>query len=137
VVLTVWDGLPEVLARAGDGLAGHVLNFDQIDADCELAAREQAGEGVNRARAAGLDARPSVVERSGPVWETILQQAGNVQADVIVLGSRGLSGLQSVLLGSVSQRVLQQADRPVLVVRAASAALQRSVRVGHEPATAT
>jgi nucleotide-binding universal stress UspA family protein len=36
---------------------------------------------------------------------------------VIVLGARGLSGLQQVLLGSVSERVVRHADRPVLVLR--------------------
>jgi nucleotide-binding universal stress UspA family protein len=54
---------------------------------------------------------------SGPPVETIVRVAQEQQADLIVLGSRGLSGLQRLLLGSVSEGVLSHAHCPVLVVR--------------------
>ncbi len=50
------------------------------------------------------------------IWGTILEQAADVDASAIVLGSRGLTGLKSLLLGSVSHAVIQHADRPVIVV---------------------
>jgi hypothetical protein len=46
-------------------------------------------------------------------------------ADVIVLGTRGLTGVKSVLLGSVSRGVLTHADRAVMIVPASDVARQR------------
>ena len=47
--------------------------------------------------------------------------AERMDADLIVIGSRGLGGVTSALLGSVSRGVLKHANRPVLIVRAARA----------------
>jgi nucleotide-binding universal stress UspA family protein len=46
----------------------------------------------------------------------IVETARAREASVIVLGARGLSGLQHALLGSVSEKVARHADRPVLVL---------------------
>ncbi|RVH85207.1 universal stress protein, partial [Sinorhizobium medicae] len=53
----------------------------------------------------------------GDYAETILAVADEVDADLIVVGSRGLGGLRGLLVGSVSQKVVQHADCSVLVVR--------------------
>lgn len=55
--------------------------------------------------------------RYGDPSEQILSAASETEADLIVLGSRGYSGIQRFLLGSVSQRICQFAERSVLVVR--------------------
>jgi len=49
--------------------------------------------------------------------EGILKAAHDWGADLIVVGARGLSALDQVILGGVSRSVAQQADRPVLVAR--------------------
>lgn len=51
--------------------------------------------------------------------DTLVEVAAEVGADQIVIGSHGRRGLERVLLGSVAERVLRLADRPVLVVKAA------------------
>lgn len=114
VVLTVWEGFSEVVARASAGLSS-TFDFDQINAECEQWARERALDGAGHARAAGLQAEIRVAERRESVAETILGEAEATGAELIVVGSRGLSGVKSFLLGSVSRAVLQRARLPVLV----------------------
>ena len=48
--------------------------------------------------------------------ERIVELADEHNADLIVVGSRGLSGFRRFLLGSVSYKVARSAERPVLVV---------------------
>jgi nucleotide-binding universal stress UspA family protein len=127
-VLTVWEGLSEVIARTGAGLAAAPLDFEDIDRASETAARERADDGCALARVAGLDAQPRTAEQNLTVWGTIIDQADALGADAIVLGSRGLTGVKSLLLGSVSHAVLQHADRPVIVVPGAQVARKRSER---------
>lgn len=66
-------------------------------------------------QAAGIETELDVLE--GPAAEAILRVAEVRAADLIVMGSRGLSELEAILLGSVSHKVLQHARCPVLIVR--------------------
>jgi len=47
----------------------------------------------------------------------ILETAREREADLIVMGTHGRSGLSRVMLGSVTERVLRESDRPVLTIR--------------------
>ncbi|WP_239587801.1 universal stress protein [Bacillus pakistanensis] len=53
----------------------------------------------------------------GDPAEEIISKAQEANADLIVMGSRGLNAIQELVLGSVSHKVVQKADRPVLVVK--------------------
>jgi nucleotide-binding universal stress UspA family protein len=53
----------------------------------------------------------------GHATQQIIYHADRYQVDLIVLGHRGKSMFQRLLLGSVSKQVVQYADRTVLVVR--------------------
>ena len=53
----------------------------------------------------------------GNVTETVLQTAAEEQCDLIVLGSRGLSGFKRLMLGSISNAVTAKAQCPVLVIK--------------------
>ena len=54
---------------------------------------------------------------SGNVAEVIVDTAGDEGFDLIVMGSRGLGGLQHLMLGSVAEAVCRRAPCPVLIVR--------------------
>lgn len=71
-------------------------------------------EGASRAAAqAGMRAE-ELLARGDPAEEILRHARGY---DLIVMGSRGLSGLKRILLGSVSGHVLDRAPCSVLVVR--------------------
>jgi nucleotide-binding universal stress UspA family protein len=73
-----------------------------------------------------VDRAARVIERVATIWETILDQAGEFGASAIVLGSRGLTGIKSMWLGSVSHAVLEHADRTVIIVPSPQVAAQRA-----------
>ena len=60
-------------------------------------------------------------------------RAINLEATAIVMGSRGLTGIKSLLLGSVSHAVLQRADRTVIVVPSPAVASSRKRRHDRSP----
>lgn len=53
----------------------------------------------------------------GPPAEALLDVANTRKCDLIVMGSRGLGRLTGLLIGSQSQKVVQHAPCPVLIVR--------------------
>ncbi len=91
---------------------------------------EQAGENFQEhwQKAAGMVAEsvqrlglnPSEVNtiiRQGDTKQTVLKVADELDADLILMGSRGLSRLQSILSNSASQYIFQLSTRPMLLVR--------------------
>lgn len=129
-VLSVWEPFVDVMARTGVGLAFTALgNIEEIDNASEKAAGERAQEGAERACKAGLDAKARTGARGVTIAESILDAADEVDADAIVLGTRGLTGLKSVVLGSVSHAVLTHSDRAVLVVPPPKVASERAARL--------
>jgi nucleotide-binding universal stress UspA family protein len=117
LVVTVWlpTAAPGALGFAGE-TAGMVDLFELDRAAAEAGARV-AEEGARIAQEAGLLAEPVAVQAAGPVWKTIIEIADRNDAATIVMGSRGLTGLRAVLLGSVSSAVVHHAARPTLVIR--------------------
>jgi len=64
------------------------------------------------------------IQVEGRPAEAILQLAKETHCDLLVMGTHGLTGLQRLLLGSVTEQVLRQAPCPVLTVRASPPAQQ-------------
>jgi nucleotide-binding universal stress UspA family protein len=70
---------------------------------------------AERLRAQGVAVE--TVVREGYPATVIQEEAEEQRADLIVIGTRGLSGLKHLLLGSVAERVVQKAPCPVLTVK--------------------
>ena len=82
----------------------------------ERIAAERVSAVTATAAAAGLRCQGFTVEALHP-WEAILEQVKNQECDLIVMASHGRRGLNAILLGSETQRVLTHAKVPVLVVK--------------------
>jgi nucleotide-binding universal stress UspA family protein len=123
VVVTVWEPVevwepydPSPVSAVMATLASKPLGLDEIATEL---AREKLQHGLVLAHDAGFHVDGRIVR--GKAWKAICETADEVDADLIVLGARGLSRVQSALLGSVSAAVTVHAGRPVLIVsRAAS-----------------
>lgn len=115
VVLTVWESFADLFTRTPGGLGfGVPTDQEEFDRASRERAEQEAQEGATLARDHGIDATATVRARSGTVANTILTEADEVDADAIVLGSRGLGGIASLLIGSVSHAVIQSANRTVV-----------------------
>jgi nucleotide-binding universal stress UspA family protein len=128
-VLVIWETILETMTRHGAlgmgfGMVG-LYSDDGADTTIKQAAVDAAAAGVQLAAAAGLVAQPRVVNRGDDIAAVILAEAVALDASVVVMGTRGLGGVKSLMLGSVSHAVLHHADRPVLVIPSASLAGQR------------
>lgn len=111
--VAVWEPYdPGALLSAGVATLGaDALGLDEI---ANQLAQDKLERGVELAQRAGFHARGQI-ER-GKTWHAICEAAAELDASTIVLGARGLSRVESMLLGSVSAAVLVHARRPVLVI---------------------
>lgn len=123
----IFEGLPIRVVSVADvvhpwhtGIApmmyGQVI--EAYAQDLEAAKDEHrriADESAERLRAAGRDAIAEL--RDGDAASEIIAAAGASNADLVVLGSRGRTGLTRLLLGSVARNVLHGSSASILVVR--------------------
>jgi nucleotide-binding universal stress UspA family protein len=124
LVLTVWEPALAQLMLVPDptGLSSTMMPYDpavarDVERASEEHAREIAEDGARLAREVGLQAQAVLAGDSVAPADAIVAAADAHEARAIVIGSRGLRGLKSKLLGSTSSHVLHHALRPVVVVR--------------------
>lgn len=123
IVLSVWE--PELVAAVHAARFGGpmlAISNDAADDDerSEQQARKVAEHGARLARNAGFDATPMWMADDRDLAGAIVDEASELEVDLVVLGARGLTGVRA-FLGSVSNHVLQHCRRPVLVIPASPA----------------
>jgi nucleotide-binding universal stress UspA family protein len=101
--VTVPPELPAELFLAPDGVEGELVKRAHADL-------EKLTAGLSPELVAGMQAKV------GAPWQAICDAAAREGADLIVVGSHGYRGLDR-LLGTTAARVVNHADRSVLVVR--------------------
>jgi nucleotide-binding universal stress UspA family protein len=115
IVLTVWETVALRMASQAFAVSAPIDNEAELDGQEEAAARAAAEEGAALARDHGWDAEPRLAMIWSTTWGAIVDVADELDASLVVCGTRGLSGVRGLVLGSVSGAVLHHARRPVLV----------------------
>jgi nucleotide-binding universal stress UspA family protein len=101
----------------------HVREYERyegsdVDLGPPVPAENLVAQTVARFEDAGVDARGEIRRVSaGDTPQQIIEVAATTRADLIVLGSRGMTEWKSLLLGGVANKVVQHAACPVLLVR--------------------
>ena len=123
VLMTVWEpGLASIGGAVPDAAGVAMLPADpatieEVDRFQREHASTVAAEGAELARSAGLTVESYAVPDEVDVADTLIGIAQERGAAVVVVGSHGVSGLRSRLLGSVSRKLIEHCDSPVLVIR--------------------
>ncbi|WP_433634550.1 universal stress protein [Halomicrococcus sp. NG-SE-24] len=100
---------------------------DATREELEAEGREATEALVDRADDAGVDVVTAVED--GRPSDRILEYVDDEDVDLVVMGTRGRTGVGRVLLGSVAERVVRRADVPVMTVRASG---ERAVETAEE-----
>jgi nucleotide-binding universal stress UspA family protein len=100
--------------QAPDTLAPPIVNLELMQAQ-ETAAKERLEAWKTEAAGKGITLEPRVRIGSS-AYEGILEEAGETQPDLIIMGRHGYTGLTRLLMGSVTARVIGHSPCNVLVV---------------------
>jgi nucleotide-binding universal stress UspA family protein len=111
----VLDVAPTLTYNESLAAATTVIGGQEAEDLNAAAADEGARKGAELATRAGFTAESQELVVT-PAWEGIVEIADEVDAAVIVIGSRGLKGIRERFEGSTSHEVAEHSRRPVLIV---------------------
>jgi nucleotide-binding universal stress UspA family protein len=100
----------------GDGYVIDRATMDQLDRQAKAAGEKYLGEIAKVAAAAGV-AYEGLITKPPTAYEGIIDAARKKKCDVIFMASHGRGELKTLLLGSVTQKVLSHSKLPVMVYR--------------------
>jgi nucleotide-binding universal stress UspA family protein len=92
---------------------------ETFERDVRMAALKRLAEWRDKVSAAGCKVQEHVSAQFPS--EAIAEMAGRQKVDLIVMGTRGLTGFKHVLLGSIAERTIRTAPCPVLTVKRSEA----------------
>jgi nucleotide-binding universal stress UspA family protein len=99
------------------GVSAGAAWLDQYNRHANKDAEKVVDEAASFAQSAGVKVRSRVLKNALSAVKSITDYADQTQADLIVVGTRGLGGFKRLLIGSVSSGVVSQARSSVLVTR--------------------
>ncbi len=113
------------IAKLEQGAKVHVVSVIAIDVYSDMvydpieahgdAQRELVGPALQKMDEAGIDVELKLLH--GRPADEVIRFADKVDADLVIIGSRGLNALQEFAIGSVSHKVIKHVKCPVLVVK--------------------
>lgn len=119
ILVTAWEPMVRQAARMS-GLSGVMqsdwIPDDEVEDIAYTDAKATLEEGVALAESAGLTVEGRSAECRTAIWAAIVETADELDVDIIVTGTRGTTGLRSLLQSSVADHVLRHSHRPVLIV---------------------
>lgn len=119
VIEPVYYGVADEMYGVGVG-----VDVGNIYAEIERAARTKLAQLAAKVRSRGTPVRWLVA--FGAAYAQVVEQAGKLRADLIIMATHGRTGLSHVLIGSVADRVVRTAPVPVLTVPPRRAAAARA-----------
>jgi nucleotide-binding universal stress UspA family protein len=99
----------------GPGEMGMGTAYAEVMKQMEAEASRNLEDYVGHVHKAGLECTGEIMP--GAPFQQIVDVADHKQVDLIVMGTRGHTGLQRFFLGSVAEKVVRMAPCPVLVTR--------------------
>ncbi len=105
---------PTVAFSAASGVP--IPNYGDLEEAAKETGQKVLSRGVQIATAAGVKAEGELLEASSVV-EALVKFATDERADLIVVGTRGMTGFKKLILGSVSSGLVSHSPCPVLVAR--------------------
>ncbi|WP_296225629.1 universal stress protein [Ralstonia sp. UBA689] len=99
-----------------------MTGFDSIDYAQRVieCGRDTLADAATKLQAAGVAHSTKLLEKAvapGQISSTIVAEANETGADLIVLGTHGRRGLKHLVMGSVAEGVVRKTNKPVLMVR--------------------
>ncbi|MCE7794090.1 universal stress protein [Salipaludibacillus sp. CUR1] len=101
---------------AGNKSKSDVLQYGDSDA-ASLKRKEMLVPFVEKIEQAGVKYDTTILHGSSGAAESIIEHANKGAYDALVIGSRGLGTVQTMVLGSVSHKVMKHVKAPVLMVK--------------------
>jgi nucleotide-binding universal stress UspA family protein len=113
-IVNAYQPLTRALIGATSTTTGPTIDVGQVNSGIEAVAREVCNHAASGAERAGVTVETHAIP--GDAADVLVSAAKNVNADLVVVGSRGMSGVRRFVLGSVPNKVSHHCPCSLLIV---------------------
>ncbi len=109
--------IPPISAFLYSEYSGYIVDFDEYEKQLKQIHLKILQDAKNKVNEEHPEVGVSVKLAHGHVPSKILRISEQEDVDLIIMGSRGLSGIKSWFLGSISKYVVEHCKKPILIVK--------------------
>jgi nucleotide-binding universal stress UspA family protein len=112
-----------VIDRASLGIVWDLLSYypgtraEMYERAMQKEYAKLLNEAKDLAQGKGVEMKTDLITNASSAAEGILNYAKQADADLIIIGTKGMTGIEKFLMGSVASKVISHAHCPVLAVR--------------------